>query len=71
MTNEFGGLMYNTYGPSSDRKNQHQHQHRLPTSESVESNNSGQFNYPIVGMNLNPQFNSNESTPMQYYISEE
>jgi hypothetical protein len=50
---------------------------RLHTSESVESNNSGQFNYyrnhPLTGMNLNNQFasNGNNSGNVLYYFDEE
>lgn len=48
---------------------------RLPTTESVESNNSAQYNYfrnhpqNLVGINLNHQFSSNGN--MQYFFDDE
>jgi hypothetical protein len=48
---------------------------RLPTTESVESNNSAQFNYlrnhpqNLIGINLNHQFSSNGNN-MQYFFDE-
>jgi hypothetical protein len=59
----------NYYQSMSDRKV------RLPTTESVESNNSAQFNYlrnhpqNLIGINLNHQFSSNGNN-MQYFFEE-
>lgn len=60
---------YNNYYPStSDRKV------RLPTSESIDSSNSAQFNYlrnhpQMMGINLTTQFSSGGN--YQYIYDEE
>ena len=59
-----GGGLYNTF--INDMRC------RLPTNESIESCNSGQYNKfgPILGsMNLKSQFNSNENR--QFFIGDE
>jgi hypothetical protein len=71
--NYFNDQRCQTYGNNyhqslSDRKA------RLPTSESVESNNSAQYNYfrnnPLTGMNLNHQFSTNTGNLLYFHDEE-
>ncbi len=44
---------------------------RLPTSESIESNQSGNYQRnPMMGMNLNHQFSSNGNRESLYFDEE-